>query len=89
MTRKIITAMFHHALQQGNCSWDVAISKVTSVVLTVALESGVGDVTKHCLDEHSLPYLCWNDITMTLEHRTGIENLTARILVSHQPRALY
>lgn len=54
------------ALSDGTNSWDITLTKLTSVVTVSALSSRSGDITRTQLYE-GVEYLCWKDITLQLD----------------------
>lgn len=82
--RKIITAIFQDAYCQGTLSWDVTLSKNTSIVLLSALSCQAGDITTDPLDDQPLPYLCYQDIVMKLSGGEDLEHMMAEILIRNE-----
>ncbi|KFY24325.1 hypothetical protein V493_05304 [Pseudogymnoascus sp. VKM F-4281 (FW-2241)] len=82
--RQIVTAMFQDALCEGTLSWDVTLSKCTSIVLTSALSCRAGDITTDPLDDQPLPFLCYRDITMRLLGGEGVENIIAEVVIRNE-----
>ena len=66
LVRKLAFSLLTVALANGTINWDVVLAKTLSIVLTAALASRTGDVTVAPLDEHELPFLCYEDITLKL-----------------------
>ena len=44
----------------------------------------IDDIIKAHLNEHSLLFLCWDDVTMKLVDDEQLENLEARILIRNE-----
>lgn len=63
---KMATAWIKDAFENGTHSWDITISKLTSVLLQSALSSRSGDITRSQLYE-GLECLCWGHIILKLE----------------------
>lgn len=60
---------FQRAMSEGTYSWDIILTKVTSVVMQSAMSSRSGDITRTQLYE-ALECLCWKDITLKLDEAT-------------------
>ncbi|KFZ16943.1 hypothetical protein V501_01982 [Pseudogymnoascus sp. VKM F-4519 (FW-2642)] len=82
--RHIATAIFRDALCEGTLSWDVTLSKSTSIVLTSALSCRAGDITTDPLDDQPLPFLCYRDITVRLSGGERIENMMAEVVIRNE-----
>jgi len=60
---------FQRAMSEGTSSWDVMLTKITSVVMQSAMSSRSGDITRSQLYE-GFECLCWKDIILTLDEAT-------------------
>jgi hypothetical protein len=79
--RKIITAWYKDALENGTINWDVTLSKALSLLLIAPLAARSGVLNKDKRDEQLLlPFICWNDITMKLVNGEDINNLLAEVV---------
>jgi len=62
----------------------VVLAKTLSIVLTAALASRTGDVTVDPLDEHELPFLCYEDIKLKLIKGDDLTNLVAKVVIRNE-----
>ncbi|KAF4632684.1 hypothetical protein G7Y89_g5445 [Cudoniella acicularis] len=79
----IAEAWVKSTMEHGTSSWDITLSKLTSVVLQGALSSRSGDITRSQLYE-GLECLCWGDITLELKGEPSVQNLRAKLTLRFQ-----
>ena len=84
IVRKLLTAYLNDAHTNGCRSWDTILSRALCILLCSAMHVRTGDITKAHLDEHPLPFLCWDDVTMKLVDGEQLENLEARVLIRNE-----
>jgi hypothetical protein len=84
LVRKLSTGIFKDALTSGTRSWDVALSKILSIVLTSALAARTGDLTVGELDDRELPFIVYEDITLKLNRGAKLVNLIATVVIRNE-----
>jgi hypothetical protein len=87
LVRRLVTALIEDALKNGTINWDVVMSKALSIVMVAALASRAGDVTVAQLDGQTLPFLCYNDITIKLKGGRAVEDLEAQVVIRNEKGA--
>jgi hypothetical protein len=75
---KLSTALFLDALTEGTLSWDVVLSKALSIILTSALMTRAGDITRSRF-YFAFECMLFGHIEIKLIISDGVEYLTARV----------
>jgi hypothetical protein len=57
---------FQRAMSEGTYSWDIILTKATSVIMQSAMSSRSGDITRTQLYD-GLECLCWKDIELKFD----------------------
>ncbi|KAK9361349.1 hypothetical protein V1504DRAFT_475196 [Lipomyces starkeyi] len=84
LVRKLALGLLTDALTNGTINWDVVLAKTLSIVLTAALGTRTGDITKGYFDVHQLPFLCHKDITLKLIKGDDLTNLVAKVVIRNE-----
>ena len=65
-------------------NWDVTILRTLRIVLTSTFQYRAGDITKHPLDDHPLPFLAYGDVSLKLFEGEEIHHLEARVTIRNE-----
>lgn len=84
LVRRLVTAHFTKALEQGTTNWDKTIQKALSIVLVAALCCRGGDIMMTNGETHDLPFLCYDDITIKLVGGQTLEHLVAEVVIRNE-----
>jgi hypothetical protein len=86
LLQRLVAALLREAYEEGTTNWDKTMQKALSLLLVGALSCRSGDIMKDQKDTHSLPFLCYDDITVKLVGGVGIENLEAVFLIRNEKK---
>jgi hypothetical protein len=89
VVRKLASSLFNQAFREGTMTWDIPIAKCLSIVLVAALGVRTGDVTVAPHDEHTLPFLAYEDIVIRLKDGDTIDDLEAVVTIRNEKGSKY
>ena len=71
--------MFH-----GTANWHITISGTLNLLLLSSVAARSGDLVRSPTDNHFLPFLVYDDITLKLVDGIGIDNLGASVKIRNE-----